>query len=126
MNTQALKDNLTALLIATPVFICRAICPDIIPVYSGSMITLLLLAPVSEELFFRGVLLELALRKKIPPVAANIAVSVLFAAAHLALRGDPVVLLVFLPSLVLGWHYCRNRMVLPVILIHAIYNTVNI
>jgi membrane protease YdiL (CAAX protease family) len=92
---------------------------------SDSLIPLVI-SPIGEELLFRGVLLEFLLRKRFKllrtDIAANIAVSLLFTALHLIVRGELFYAAVFFPSLLLGWHYCRYRAIIPVILAHAAYN----
>jgi membrane protease YdiL (CAAX protease family) len=83
----------------------------------------LIVAPVAEEFFFRGTLLEVILRKHLlNSIVANLAVSTLFAVSHLAVGGSVVRLTVFFPSLVLGWHYIRHRNLIAVIAAHSFYN----
>ncbi|MDR2401106.1 MAG: CPBP family intramembrane metalloprotease [Deferribacteraceae bacterium] len=82
----------------------------------------LVLSPIAEELFFRGVLLELFLRKKVNKMFSNTIISILFASLHVILKGDITGVAVFFPSLILGWHYCRNRKIIPVIAAHSAYN----
>lgn len=81
-----------------------------------------ILAPVAEEIFFRGVLQTLLLRLCRVPAVAIIAVSVLFASRH-----DPWPLQppIFVLSLALGWAYFRTRSLLPAIFIHIGFNAIN-
>ena len=81
-------------------------------------ITLVVLAPVCEEIFFRGYLYP-ALRNRMDKQPAMIVNGLLFAAAHFELIG-------FLPRFLLGWGLCyiyeRNRTLGAPITGHAIYN----
>jgi membrane protease YdiL (CAAX protease family) len=82
------------------------------------VITLVLLAPVCEEIFFRGYLYP-ALRNRMNKNPAMILNGLLFAAAHFELIG-------FLPRFLLGWGLCyiyeRNRTLSGSIAGHALYN----
>lgn len=86
----------------------------------------LILAPLAEELFFRGVVQEWLERRKWPSFysvsAANIAVSVLFAVFHLWGSGPAQAFPVFFPSVVFGCLYTEYRSVLPCVLCHSFYN----
>jgi membrane protease YdiL (CAAX protease family) len=81
-------------------------------------ITLVVLAPVCEEIFFRGYLYP-ALRNRMDKQPAMIVNGLLFAAAHFELIG-------FLPRFLLGWGLCyiyeRNRTLGAPITGHALYN----
>jgi len=80
--------------------------------------TLVVLAPVCEEIFFRGYLYP-ALRNRMDKQPAMIVNGLLFAAAHFELIG-------FLPRFLLGWGLCyiyeRNRTLGAPITGHSIYN----
>ena len=82
------------------------------------VITLVLLAPVCEEIFFRGYLYP-ALRNRMNKTPAMVLNGLLFAAAHFELLG-------FLPRFLLGWGLCyiyeRNRTLTGSITGHALYN----
>ncbi len=96
-------------------------------VFDSSLVfRFLLLAPLAEELFFRGVLQEWLERRKWRSFyfvsAANIAVSAVFAVFHLW-GGTPLhAFAVFFPSLVFGSLYSEYRSVLPSAVCHAFYN----
>jgi uncharacterized protein len=81
-------------------------------------ITLVILAPVCEEIFFRGYLYP-ALRNRMNKQPAMIINGALFAAAHFELVG-------FLPRFLLGWGLCyiyeRNRTLGGPMTGHALYN----
>ena len=80
--------------------------------------TLLVLAPVCEEIFFRGYLYP-ALRNRMNMQPAMIVNSLIFAAVHFELVG-------FLSRLVLGYGLCylyeKNRTITAPIACHALYN----
>jgi membrane protease YdiL (CAAX protease family) len=82
------------------------------------VLTLVVLAPVCEEIFFRGYLYP-ALRNRMDMQPAMILNSLIFAAAHFELVG-------FLPRLVLAYGLCyvyeRNKTITAPILGHALYN----
>ena len=79
----------------------------------------LALAPVLEEMLFRGVILRAFLHRY--PKGAAISVSALyFGIAHLNVYQFA---LAFLLGLVLGWLFERSRSLLPCIALHAVYNS---
>jgi len=77
-----------------------------------------IIAPLSEELFFRGFLLQ-AFRKKWGPFTGILLSSIIFAAAHLELYN-------FIPLMAIGWIlgyiFHKTKSLMPVIFLHAIYN----
>jgi uncharacterized protein len=77
------------------------------------------LAPILEELLFRGVLLRAFLRHH-PRWAAISYSALLFGAAHMNVYQF---LLAFLLGLLLGWLYERSQSLLPCIALHAALNT---
>ncbi len=81
-------------------------------------VTLVILAPICEEVFFRGYLYP-ALRNRMGMHPAMVINGLLFALAHFELVG-------FLPRFVLGWGlsyiYERNRTLGGPITAHALYN----
>jgi membrane protease YdiL (CAAX protease family) len=75
-------------------------------------------APVCEELIFRGFLWK-AVERSAPPVVAWIATSVLFAAYHL----DPMQVLAVLPlGVVLGWLRWRSGSLWAPMIFHVVNN----
>lgn len=83
--------------------------------------------PFLEELFFRGLLqgqlLRLRFRRPPGPVsAANLLVSVAFAAFHLPGQGPAWAIAVAVPSLVFGHLRERFESVWPAVAMHALYN----
>lgn len=85
------------------------------------MLTSVVVAPVMEEIFFRGIIQESISRKR-GPVAGIVIASVIFAAAHYTV--PPQALNAFCISLVLGYVYARSGSLVPVILIHGINNAI--
>ena len=87
-----------------------------------------LVAPVLEELVFRGGLQRWL--RGWPRLAvgmhgltgANLLASLVFCAVHLLNHPPAAAALVYLPSLVFGWAYDRYGRVLPGMLLHAFYN----
>lgn len=89
-----------------------------IPLVVLLVLTLVVLAPVCEEIFFRGYLYP-ALRNRMNRQPAMILNSLIFAAVHFELIG-------FLPRLVLAYGLCylyeRNRTIAAPVVGHALYN----
>ena len=84
-----------------------------------AVIATCLLAPVLEEMLFRGVLLR-AFLKQYPRWAAISYSALLFGAAHLNVYQF---LLAFFIGLLLGWLFERSSSLLPCIALHAAFNT---
>jgi membrane protease YdiL (CAAX protease family) len=100
------------------------------PASLNAMLLMLLVAPVLEELAFRGALLDLAqsLLRRFgvadagPVTCANLITSVLFAACHLPYQSVALSISVLLPSLLLGRVRELTASVLPCVLLHAWFN----
>lgn len=84
-----------------------------------SMVSVCIIAPVLEEMLFRGVILRSFLHQYSPRVAIA-GSAALFGLAHLNLYQFFVG---FLLGLVAGWLYERSRSLWPCILFHAAYNS---
>ena len=86
------------------------------------VVTQLLLVALPEEAFFRGYL-----QQSFGGGSQSVVLgSVLFWGAHLPaylVKGDASALLVFFPSLVMGWLYDRTGNILPGIIFHGCANT---
>ena len=80
------------------------------------LVTLLLLAPVCEEIFFRGILLR-SLRETNPAWLSVIASALIFMGGHGPLAAGPLVL-----GLINGVIFLRTGSVLPGIVFHSIAN----
>lgn len=94
--------------------------PDVYGRGVWAIVTLVVMAPVFEELIFRGVLLE-STRAKHGAITAWIVSSVAFAIVHL----HPTVALgALIPGLLLGFLYMRTDSIWSVMILHAINNGV--
>ena len=82
------------------------------------IVLLVIVAPVTEELLFRGILLR-GLLNRHHPVMAVLLTSLLFAAVHVNPWQCPSALCL---GLALGWFYLRTGSILTCILGHAIAN----
>ena len=85
---------------------------------------LLVLAPVLEELVFRAGLHESLLRRLRAPWVANALTALVFALAHVLVRGETAAFAVALPALLIGIVYQRWRKVWPCVLLHAAMNAI--
>jgi len=85
-----------------------------------SIITIVLAAPILEEIFCRGIVLR-GLLKNYPPNKAIIISAIFFSAIHMnPWQAVPA----FFGGLFLGWVYYRTQSVIPGMIIHATINTV--
>jgi hypothetical protein len=86
----------------------------------AAIVAMCVLAPVFEEMLFRGILLRgfLAHYPKGQAIAAS---ALLFGVAHLNIYQFVAA---FLIGLLLGWLYERSRSLIPCIALHATYNSV--
>jgi uncharacterized protein len=92
-----------------------------------TLLLLVLVVPVLEELVFRGLvqgaLLERWPRQRLGPLsAANALTSFLFAVSHLVYRAPLWAAAVFVPSLVFGYFRERHGTLASPILLHCWYN----
>jgi uncharacterized protein len=101
-----------------------------LPRHAGvTIVALLLLAPIVEEIVFRGGVQELLDRTAFGRLAlcadltvGNVVTSALFSAAHLISAPAWLAAAVFFPSLLLGRVKQLYRSLVPVVLVHASYN----
>jgi membrane protease YdiL (CAAX protease family) len=84
-----------------------------------ALATTVVAAPVLEEIFFRGILLE-RLSRRWSATAAVTASAALFGLAHAPIW--PQALNAFVIAVVMGYLYLQTRSLIPVIIIHAINN----
>ena len=80
-----------------------------------------LLAPLAEEIVFRGAALRSLLASRLSPLAAIVISALLFAVAHLNPAQMPHA---FLVGLLLGWMYWRTGSILPGMAYHWANNSV--
>lgn len=88
------------------------------------ILSAVVLAPLSEEVFFRGILQTTFRRYTNRPWVSIACASVLFGAVHAAFLQDVPALIVL--GIVLGYNYERTGRLIAPILIHAIFNGVMI
>jgi membrane protease YdiL (CAAX protease family) len=86
-------------------------------------VSTVVLAPLAEELFFRG-LVQSLVRRHLGPWPAVLATSAVFAAAHY--RQPQAVPSLLALAVVLGYSYERTGRLLSPMLIHAGFNAVNL
>lgn len=96
------------------------------PVGAWKFVQYIFIAPITEEIIFRG-FLQKFIKERFPAgfgqlTGANIVVSVIFASLHIIAGGNFYSLSVFFPSLIFGVLYDRNNSVIPSIIIHVIFN----
>lgn len=84
----------------------------------AAVLLVCVLAPLTEEMLFRGLILRgfLARYARWPAIGAS---AVLFGASHLNIYQFAAALLL---GLLLGWLYERSRSLIPCIALHAAYN----
>lgn len=92
-----------------------------------ALLTWLLMAPLCEEAFFRGLLHEALLRRLAPTDrlgrgGANVGVALAFGALHALSRDAFTGAAVVLPALLIGRAYGRTRRLLPAVALHASFN----
>ncbi|HEY7674258.1 MAG TPA: JDVT-CTERM system glutamic-type intramembrane protease [Burkholderiales bacterium] len=123
--------QLAAALSLGPLFwLALAVSQNGAPRVSGGASTLILVVlvfPVFEEIVFRGAVQDflgrrLGGRSGAVLSRANLATSILFAAAHVFWRGNPLAGAVFFPSLVFGHFRERHATLASPILLHVFYN----
>ena len=86
----------------------------------GGYFVVALLAPVTEEVVFRGAVLGYLLKSRRSAIIAVVVSALLFALAHLNPAQMPHA---FLIGLLLGWLYLRTGSILPGIIYHWANNT---
>lgn len=84
----------------------------------GSVVIICLLAPVLEEMLFRGVILRSFLLQY-PRWIAILGSALIFGAVHMNLYQFMAALML---GLCLGWLYQRSRSLLPCVVLHGVYN----
>lgn len=85
-----------------------------------TMFTVIVLAPVFEEMLFRGIIQESASRFY-GPLAGILVASTIFAIVH---PNPQQVINAFFSGVILGYIYYRTRSLIPVIAIHAMNNAI--
>lgn len=90
-------------------------------------LSVVVLAPIAEEMFFRGFLYQ-GLRRKLAVVPAGIVSALIFGAAHIQ-PGAVLGLLLLIPAItvlgfILAWVFERRSSLVPSITAHALFNLV--
>lgn len=88
----------------------------------GGYLALGIIAPLAEEVVFRGAILRALLEKFSKPWTAIVISALLFALIHLNPAQMPHA---FLVGLLLGWMYWRTGSIIPGLLLHVVNNTVS-
>lgn len=88
----------------------------------ASLLVAVLIAPISEEIFFRGFLLQ-GLRLNMPAWAAILLSSLIFAAAHLSLGSFPIL---FILAIFLGILRVATRSIWPGVILHTLNNSLTL
>jgi membrane protease YdiL (CAAX protease family) len=90
------------------------------PKLLGFFFLMLFFVALPEEWFFRSYLMV----RIGNGIAANIVASICFTVVHAIGNGLVPSILIFFPSLVLGWIYQRQRNVITVAMLHALMNLI--
>jgi hypothetical protein len=88
----------------------------------NDVLTLVLVAPLGEELVFRAGLQEQLHRWGAAALPANLGATAAFALAHALARSGVLAVAVCVPSLCLGALYAARRRVAPCVAVHAAFN----
>ena len=88
-----------------------------------AFVSVTILAPLTEELIFRGLLQRFIYKLTGLPSLSIIVASLAFAATHQPWAIQPPI---FVLAVILGWTYFRTGNLLLVVLIHAIFNFLQI
>jgi membrane protease YdiL (CAAX protease family) len=87
---------------------------------AGALVSVVLLAPVIEELVFRVIMQE-TFAKKVAPLLAIVLQALIFSVYHLSLWAALPNLLLALAT---GWLAARSRSIWPALILHISYNAV--
>ena len=120
------KSYLIALLLPFPIWIYFSDLKSINYLSANEVLMLLILFPVTEELFFRGIIQPI-IHKKFSNTwrsisVANVLTSLLFSVTHLFNHNLFWALSTFFPSLIFGWSKDRYHTLLAPLILHCYYN----
>ena len=120
------KAYLIALLLPFPILIYFSDMKGINYLSSNEVLLLLILFPITEELFFRGIIQPI-IHKKFSKTwrsisVANVLTSLLFSVTHLLNHNLFWALSTFFPSLIFGWSKDRYQTLLAPLILHCYYN----
>ncbi|MED6345362.1 MAG: JDVT-CTERM system glutamic-type intramembrane protease [Pseudomonadota bacterium] len=120
------KAYLIALLLPFPTWIYFSDLKGINYLSVNEILMLLILFPVTEELFFRGIIQPIIYKKFSKTwrsiSVANVLTSLLFSVTHLFNHNPIWALSTFFPSLVFGWSKDRYNTLLAPLMLHCYYN----
>lgn len=120
------KAYLIALLLPFPIWIYFSDSKGINYLSVNEILMLLILFPVTEELFFRGIIQPIIYKKFSKTwrsiSVANVLTSLLFSVTHLFNHNPIWALSTFFPSLVFGWSKDRYNTLLAPLMLHCYYN----
>ena len=120
------KAYLIALLLPFPIWIYFSDFKGINYLSVNEILMLLILFPVTEELFFRGIIQPIIYKKFSKTwrsiSVANVLTSLLFSVTHLFNHNPIWALSTFFPSLVFGWSKDRYNTLLAPLMLHCYYN----
>ncbi len=85
----------------------------------------ILIAPVTEEVLFRG-LVQSSLRGALPPLVVVLLASGIFTVVHVGGVAPHTIPGLFVLGVVLGWVYERSGSLMPCIIAHAGFNALNV
>ncbi len=88
----------------------------------GICLATLVIAPIAEEILYRGYVLQALLTKFSPPLAAILS-ALIFASIHIAI-GPGMVVYLFLGGLIPAFLYIKFRSIYPCVLMHFLNNIV--
>ncbi len=89
------------------------------------LIFAIVFAPISEELFFRALLISV-ISKRFGSMIGIVAPAILFGLVHFTYGSKLEILVTFLIGLLFGYIYKKSNSILPTIIAHAIYNALAI
>ena len=112
---------LTTSLVIEPLLLLLPAGPEVYGRGLWAIVTVVVMAPIFEEVLFRGILLE-SLRARYGVVAALMLSSLLFAVIHFHLT---VAVNAFFMGLILGYIYLETNSLWSVIFLHALNNTIS-
>ncbi len=88
--------------------------------YVCNIIRLVIVTPIVEEIFFRGIILE-GLLKNYKPIHAIILSAIIFGVSHL---NPSQLILATLHGLLIGWVYWKTNSLIPGLVIHCLNNLI--
>ena len=113
---------LWALALLAAVWVVGAVLVTTLPVAAGPLLSLLVLAPLSEEWVFRAGLQRSLLQRGLPAWLAVLATALVFALLHGLTRSPALGVAVLPAALLLGLLYQHSRSAAACVALHAALN----